>query len=148
MAATTTLTHPDASDLLGGSKVLGPIKEPADLQHAIREGFPYAALESLEAVLGLTHRDLLAVLGTAARTLARRKQGRHLSPLESDRLYRLARVTQLAAEALGGVDKARAWLGRANRSLGGPTPLSLLDTEIGARQVEEALTRINHGMYA
>jgi putative toxin-antitoxin system antitoxin component (TIGR02293 family) len=148
MAAIFPFVGPDAADLLGGPRVLGPVKEEADLQHAIRAGLPYAALEALEAVLDLTHRDLLAVLGTAPRTLARRKQQRHLSPLESDRLYRLARATQRAAETLGGVDQARAWLGRANRALGGHTPLSVLDTEVGARQVEEALTRINYGMYA
>jgi putative toxin-antitoxin system antitoxin component (TIGR02293 family) len=148
MTATSIFVGANAADLFGGAGVLGRFKEPADLQHAIREGLPYAALESLGALLGLAHRDLLAVLGTAPRTLARRKRQRRLSPLESDRLYRLAHITQLAAQTLGNIDRARSWLGRVNRALGGQTPLSVLDTEIGARQVEEVLTRINHGMYA
>jgi putative toxin-antitoxin system antitoxin component (TIGR02293 family) len=49
---------------------------------------------------------------------------------------------------LGGVQAARRWLARHNRSLGGVSPISLLDTDIGCRQVEEALARINHGIYA
>jgi putative toxin-antitoxin system antitoxin component (TIGR02293 family) len=139
---------PDVVYLLGGAKVLGRVKEPRDIQHAIRDGLPYAAFEALAALLELTHRDVTEVVGMAPRTLARRKQGRHLSPIESDRLYRLARITQLAADTLGGVEQARAWLSRANRALGGHAPLSVLDTEIGARQVEEALARINYGMHA
>jgi len=61
---------------------------------------------------------------------------------------RLAHISQLAAQTLGSVETARVWLGRANRALGGNTPLSLLDTEIGARQVEEVLARIDSGMYS
>ena len=139
---------PDVAGLLGGTKVLGRVTAPVDIQHAIRDGLPYAAFEALAAVLELTHSDVTAVLGMAPRTLARRKHDRHLSPIESDRLYRLARVTQHAAETLGGVEQARAWLGRGNRALGGATPLSMLDTEIGARQVEESLVHINYGIHA
>lgn len=146
------VTHPHSAselvDFLGGPRVLGAVKEPGDIQHAIRDGLPFAALEALAGALELTHRDVTEIVGMAPRTLARRKQRQHLSPIESDRLYRIARITQLAAAALGGVEQARAWLNRDNRSLGGHSPLSMLDTEIGARQVEEALVRISYGMYA
>jgi len=135
-------------DFLGGSRVLGPVKEPVDVQDAIRDGLPYAAFEALVDALQLTRRDVTEIIGMASRTLARRKERKHLSPIESDRLYRIARITQIAAETLGGIDEARAWLSRGNRSLGGQRPLRMLDTEIGARQVEEALTRINYGMFA
>jgi uncharacterized protein (DUF2384 family) len=54
----------------------------------------------------------------------------------------------VASASLGGVEVARRWLARDNRSLGGVAPMSLLDTDIGCRQVEEALVRLNFGMYA
>ena len=126
----------------------GPTEEPSDLRRAIRAGLPYSALESIASLLHLSPRDMTAVLGAAPRTLARRKRQRRLSPIESDRLYRLARTLKAAADTLGSMDKARAWLGRPNRALGGAAPLHLLDTEVGARQVEDALTRVNYGMYA
>ena len=148
MATTHSLSAPDVVDFLGGSKVLGSVKDPVDIQDAIRDGLPYAAFEALADMLELTRRDVTEIVGMAPRTLARRKQRQHLSPIESDRLYRIARIMQLAADTLGGVEQAREWLNRSNRSLGGHSPLSMLDTEIGARQVEEALTRINYGMYA
>src|SRR6266545_3261449 len=102
--AATKVNHLDIATFLGGAQVLGPFEEPADIQHAIRAGLPYGALEALADVLELTRTDVTAVLGMAPRTLTRRKQGRHLSPAESDRLYRLARITSLAAEVLGGLD--------------------------------------------
>jgi putative toxin-antitoxin system antitoxin component (TIGR02293 family) len=143
---TTGAVNLDIADLLGGTKVLGPTKELADLQHAIREGLPYAALEALAVALELSHRDIATALGLPR--LGRPTRGRHLSLVASDRLYRLAHVSRLAAEVLGNLDKARTWLGRANRALGGQTPLSMLDTEIGVREVQDVLARINYGMYS
>jgi putative toxin-antitoxin system antitoxin component (TIGR02293 family) len=140
--------EPDVSDLLGGRKVLGPLSEAEDLVRAVRAGLPYASLEALTRALGLDLNAVGAVVGIASRTLARRKHERLLSPVESDRLYRLAYVTHVASAVLGGVEAARRWLSRGNRSLGGVAPMSRLDTDIGCRQVEDALVRLNHGMYA
>jgi putative toxin-antitoxin system antitoxin component (TIGR02293 family) len=134
--------------LLGGRKVLGGITQAAGFVDAVRRGLPYASLEALTGALHADMSTVGAVVGIAARTLARRRQERQLSPIESDRLYRVAYVLHLAASTLGGLDKARVWLQRENRSLGGHTPLSLLDTEIGGRQVEEALLQLTHGIYA
>ena len=134
--------------LLGGRKVLGSASEPENMVAAVRQGLPYASLLSLARELGLDLGDVGAVVGIPARTLARRKLQRALSPIESDRLYRLAYVSHVASATLGGVQAARHWLGRANRSLGGATPISLLDTDVGCRQVEDVLTRLNHGVYA
>src|SRR5437879_10945809 len=100
MATTATALESADADFLGGTQVLGRMTEPADLQDAIRKGLPYTALLALEDILDLAHQDLLAILGTAPRTLARRKQRRRLSPLESDRLFRLAHITHLAARTL------------------------------------------------
>lgn len=147
MATSTNAANLDIADLLGGTKVLGPTKELADLQHAIREGLPYASLEALAAALELSHRDIAGTLGLGPQQ-GRRTQRQHLTLVASDRLYRLAHITRLAAEVLGNLEKTRTWLGRANRALGGQTPLSMLDTEIGAREVEDVLARINYGMYA
>lgn len=136
------------TDLLGGRKVLGRVSEAGDLLRAVRGGLPYASLEALTHRLGLELGAVGAVVGIPARTLARRKHERQLSPVESDRLYRLAYVTHVASAVLGGVEAARTWLSRSNRTLGGAAPMSLLDTDIGCRQVEEVLVRLNYGVYA
>jgi putative toxin-antitoxin system antitoxin component (TIGR02293 family) len=134
-------------ELLGGRRVFGGrITDDEDMQDAVREGLPYGAFEALGRLV--RPKDLVVILGMAIRTLARRKTSRHLTPVESDRLYRIALVTTLAAETLGSLDKAKAWLERENRALGGIAPLRLLDTEIGERKVEDTLRRIAHGVHS
>jgi putative toxin-antitoxin system antitoxin component (TIGR02293 family) len=49
---------------------------------------------------------------------------------------------------LGTKEKAAAWLHRSNRALGHVVPLDLVDTEIGARRVEQVLGRIEYGVYS
>src|SRR3972149_6434704 len=77
--------------LLGGRKALArAVSEPGDIQEAIRKGLPYATFEILMRVLGIRALGLARRLGVAARTLARRKSGGGLWPVESDRLYRIS----------------------------------------------------------
>jgi uncharacterized protein (DUF2384 family) len=49
---------------------------------------------------------------------------------------------------LGSIDKARIWLKTSNRALGCEMPLDLLDTDIGTREVEEVLLRLNYGIFS
>jgi putative toxin-antitoxin system antitoxin component (TIGR02293 family) len=49
---------------------------------------------------------------------------------------------------LGDADKARRWLKAPNRALGGEVPFDLLDTDIGAHQIEDVLMRLNHGIFS
>ena len=51
-----------------------------------------------------------------------------------------------AVSVFGAEDKATTWLQRPNRALNGERPIQLLDTDLGARQVEDVLGRIEHGI--
>jgi putative toxin-antitoxin system antitoxin component (TIGR02293 family) len=112
-----------------------------------REGLPYGALSALISAYDLDLRTLPSSR-TPARTLARRKRERRLHPDESDRLFRVARIATLAEEGLGGREQAARWLKRPNRALGNAVPLDHLDTDLGAREVEDILARISHGVYS
>ena len=94
---------------------------------------------------GLTLRELAAALDLSPRSLQRRRGAGRLARYESDRLYRLARIVALADEFLGNHERAIRWLKRPNRALGGVAPIAAIDTEIGARQVENILGRIAYG---
>jgi len=94
---------------------------------------------------GLTLRELSAALDLSPRSLQRRRHSGRLAPYESDRLYRLARIVVLAGDRIGGPEMAMRWLKRPNRALGGLPPLAALETELGARQVENVLGRIAYG---
>jgi putative toxin-antitoxin system antitoxin component (TIGR02293 family) len=131
---------------LGGKRTLGRVlASEDDMRDAIREGFPSAVMERLTRTSGLTLKELADALDLSPRSLQRRRHSGRLARYESDRLYRFARILALAGEFLGDHDKAIHWLKRPNRALGGIAPVAALDTELGARQVENVLGRIAYG---
>jgi len=133
-------------EALGGRKVLKRrIANLDELRETVKAGLPYASLEALIGKFGLAREEAAAALHLPQRTIARRKKEQKLRSDESDRLLRLARVGAQAAATLGSEQKAAQWLRRPNRALGNLAPLDLIDSDIGARQVEEVLGQIEHG---
>jgi len=134
---------------LGGKKVLkADLTSDLDLAQAIHDGLPTRAADAVLAS-GLLEPAELYELVIPRRTLAHRKEKRQrLTPEQSDRLARVVRVIARAEEALGDEDKAARWLRKPNRGLAGRHPIELLDSDVGARMVEQLLTRIEHGVYS
>jgi putative toxin-antitoxin system antitoxin component (TIGR02293 family) len=131
---------------LGGKRTLGrSLSSDRDMREAVRAGFPPAVVEKLMQASGLTLKELAGALDLSPRSLQRRRRSGKLAGFESDRLYRLARLVAIANEYLGDSERARCWLKRPNRALGGLAPVAALDTEVGARQVENILGRIAYG---
>lgn len=131
---------------LGGRAVLGrPLRTERELQTAIREGFPQAVVQEVMQAAGLTLKELADTLDLSTRSLQRRRHEGRLARYESDRLYRLARIIALAKLYIGDKAAATRWLKRRNRALGGQVPLDVIDTELGARAVEQLLGRIAYG---
>lgn len=136
-------------ETLGGKSVLKRnISSETQLREAVREGLPYETLATVIEKLGIKANQVSAVIQLPLRTIARRKKEKRLEPDESDRLVRLARIGALAKYVLGNEQKASIWLHERNRALGGIAPLDILDTDIGTRQVEEVLGRIEYGVYS
>ena len=136
----------DLVEALGGKKVFKRrIVNVDQLRETVKAGLPYASLEALIGKFGLAREEAAAALHLPQRTIARRKKEQKLQADESDRLLRLARVSAQAAATLGSDEKAVQWLRRTNRALGNRAPLDLIDSDIGTRQVEEVLGRIEHG---
>jgi putative toxin-antitoxin system antitoxin component (TIGR02293 family) len=140
----------DIVEALGGRKVLGQsIRQPGELAQLVRKGLPASAVTALARKLEVGNGVLSRTLGIPVRTLTRRLgQGALLTSAESDRTVRLARLYAHAVEMIGDADKAIEWLRTPNRALGGERPLDQLDTDPGARQVEDVLGRIAYGVYS
>jgi len=131
---------------LGGEAAVGRrIRTGHDLSAAIQEGFSHSVVAALVEITGFTLQEVADSLDLSLRSLQRRKHEGRLARYESDRIYRLARVIALAEHFIGSHEKAIVWLKRPNHVLGGVPPLTLLATEIGARQVENVLGRIGYG---
>lgn len=138
------------AEILGGRRVLGKaIKKPDDLAHLVRKGLPAGSLTALAEKLHVGNSVLSRKLGIPQRTLTRRlSQASSLTPSESDRTVRMARVYANAVEMIGDEEKAVEWMSAPNRALGGTRPLDQLDTDTGARMVEDILGRIAYGVYS
>jgi putative toxin-antitoxin system antitoxin component (TIGR02293 family) len=144
------MTSQSIADVLGGKKVLGrSIKSLTDLAELVREGLPASSVLVLAQKLDLGNAALSRKLGIPQRTMTRRlSQHSRLSAAESDRTVRLARVYATAVEMIGNQEKAVEWLRTPNRALAGERPLDQLDTDLGAREVEDVLGRIAYGVYS
>lgn len=143
------MTAEAVAKALGGTKVLhAEVHSDLDLVAAAMNGIS-AEAASVIVESGLLAADELYSLVIPRRTFDRRREdNRPLTVVEADRLLRAVRVVVRAIDALGSTEKARIWLRTANRSLRGLVPISLLETDIGARMVEQTLGRIEHGVHS
>lgn len=117
------------------------------LIETVRAGLAYSELEVLQTTLGLPMEQLASLVGLSRATLQRRKKtSGKLSLVQSDRVVRLAKLMGKAIDVLEGQDNARQWMMTPQHGLGGAIPLEYADTEVGAREVENLLGRIEHGV--
>jgi putative toxin-antitoxin system antitoxin component (TIGR02293 family) len=133
--------------VLGGAKVVGrSVRSSEELAERVREGLPFAALVALMEQYGISRGVLSGILHLSARNFLRRREQKRLSPDESDRLYRLARVIAHANRVFEDPEASADWIQSPNAALGQQQPLALLDTDIGVQQVDQILGRIEHGI--
>lgn len=121
--------------------------ETAQLHSRGREGLSYEAFEQLRRVLDLPASRTAELLRIPSRTLARRKKAKKFDPEESDRLIRLSRLVGLALQLFeGNVEETRSWLMAPYSALADQAPLKFATTEIGAREVENLIGRLEQGI--
>jgi len=123
-------------------------EHPHGVIRRIQKGFPFRELQMLQNTIDMPLEQLAAKLLISRSTLQRRKAAGRLSPDESDKVVRFSRLLTQATDLFGDIDKARAWLKHPQRGLGGAIPLDYAETEIGAREVEKLLGRIDYGVYS
>lgn len=135
--------------LLGGAEVLhAQPRTVMDWIPLVRRGLPAASVEAISRLTRTAQSELARALAIPERTLARRKREGLLSAEESAKFVRFARVVERAEEVFEEGAPALAWLKTENPALGDVTPLSLLDTDLGADTVLDMLGRIEHGVFA
>lgn len=129
-------------------KIVASDFTPSKLIEVLRIGLPVQELHDLQASLNVPMEKLFPMLGISKATLHRRKAGGRLGPAESDRVVRFARLMGKAVEVLESEGNARQWLTSPQFGLGGAVPLDYAETEVGAREVEDLLGRIEYGVYS
>lgn len=134
-------------EVLGGLRALKrEIRTTADLAEAVETGLPLASLGIVvRRVAGegrqateLTHR-------VVPKTTLQRRHDR-LSPDESQRLERLARLTALAERVWDDPEPAHEFLVSSQPQLGGERPVDLIRTDLGTRLVEDLLWSLEYSL--
>ena len=143
-----TAVHSALLTLLGGRRRLGAGNvDPVGLA---RMGLPADAYQSLIQWLGLTVAEQAQLFGVAPRSVSRLpKRKKPLNRLVSDRALRVARI---GAELMYLWDSdevhVQRWLREPNQALENETPLALMDTDAGIREVENVVNHIKYGVVA
>jgi putative toxin-antitoxin system antitoxin component (TIGR02293 family) len=119
------------------------------IHKAIMDGISISVVDALKNELNFNDNEMADVLGTSQSTLLRwRKSHKDLDIPASERLVRFARILEIATAVLDDKLRAWSWLKRPQFGLGGKVPIELMKSETGAREVENLLMRIEHGVLA
>lgn len=129
-------------------QALGGGHSITDMVQMISRGFPSGKVTRLAAQYEIPEALLQRTLHISPSTYQRRKRGGRFTADESDRFVRLAGLYGMAEDVLGSKHDASEWVSTPNRSLGGVSPAEFAITETGAREVEDLLGRIAHGVAA
>jgi putative toxin-antitoxin system antitoxin component (TIGR02293 family) len=123
---------------------------PLDLAAAVARGLPVGAVDRVCTRFAPGDRSLRNRIVPKA-TLARRRRvrGQRLSAEESDRIARLARLWAFAFDVWGSEAAAQRFFAEPHPLLGGRIPRDVaIETEVGARAVEDILGRLKYGSAA
>jgi putative toxin-antitoxin system antitoxin component (TIGR02293 family) len=123
------------------------LSDPAEIVKRVGEGFSFHALERFQKATRIPTDDLAEVVAIKPRTLHRRKREGRLDPEESDRLLRVSRVFARALDLFeGDADAARRWFYAPARALGGERPIDFARTDLGSREIEALIDRLEQGV--
>jgi putative toxin-antitoxin system antitoxin component (TIGR02293 family) len=121
---------------------------PERLVRLVQRGLAMCELESLRQALGLPIEQVASMVGMSKATFHRRQREGKLTTDESDKVVRVARLLGHANAVFGSKEAGREWLTHPQHGLGGAMPLKYAETEVGAREVENLLGRIEYGVYS
>lgn len=120
---------------------------PRVIERAVEHGLPRHALRHVAEHLAGGDKAKVAALEWAVvpkTTLERRLT--HLSPQESERTERIARLFVHATRALGTAAEAREFMTTAHPMLDGRSPFDATKTDLGTRRTEHVLHALEYGL--
>lgn len=132
---------------LGGHKVLREkVLTVADLERAVGNGLPFAALKHVVRHFSERQKTRVQQIVMPRSTLQRREEEGRLRPAESERLERIARLATLAEQVWESPDEAQRFLTTPHPMLDNQAPLDLAASDLGTRRVETLLWKLEHSL--
>ena len=114
---------------------------------SVKQGYKFSTFSALSHSLAVPHGTLARVTGISATTLHRREQQGNLGIKESERVYLLGSLFELAVKVLGSTASARDWFKTPQGALDNETPLEHSTTLPGADEVRDLLMAMEYGVY-
>ncbi len=134
-----------SSETAGDSRIRPPTA--ALIEIAVEQGLPRRAFRLVADRLAGNDRGRIASLEWSVvprTTLERRTQ--QLSPQESERTERVARLFVHARRSLGSEAEAREFMTTPHPLLGGRSPIDAARTDLGTRRTEQILNALEYGL--
>jgi putative toxin-antitoxin system antitoxin component (TIGR02293 family) len=125
----------------------GAAPSPVVIEQAVESGLPRAALRHLAERIAGPDRSRVTALEwrVVPRTTLERRE-RRLSPQESERTERVARLFVHARRALGSEAEARTFMTEPHPELDGRSPVEAARTDLGTRRAEQILNALEYGL--
>ena len=143
-------SYPDVlkvAQALGGPKILRKnVFTVADLERAVGNGLPFAALKHVVRHFPERQKTRVQQIVVPRSTLQRREEEGKLRPAESERLERIARLGTLAEQVWESPDEAQRFLTTPHPMLGNEAPIDLAASDLGTRRVETLLWKLEHSL--
>lgn len=130
---------------LKGRRATSP--SPVFIEKAVERGLPRESLQHVaEAIAGGDKAKASALeRGVVPKTTLERRETK-LSPQESERTERIARIFVHARRALGTEIEAREFMTSSHPELDGRSPFEAAKTDLGARRAEQILNALEFGL--
>ena len=129
-----------------------PTKNPTTKQNLnqiikkLNQGLPISSFNTLKETLNIPQKELNQHLNLSEATLSRRQKKGFFTKDESEKIYRYLEILDKATELFENQSKASDWLKKPAIALNNQTPLSYAQTEQGAREVLNLITRLEYGV--
>jgi putative toxin-antitoxin system antitoxin component (TIGR02293 family) len=128
-----------------GRRVSSP--SPAAIEKAVEVGLPRQALRHVAELIAGGDKAKASALerGVVPKTTLERRENR-LSPQESERTERIARLFVHARRAIGTEAEAREFMTASHPELDGRSPIEAARTDLGTRRTEQILNALEYGL--
>ncbi len=147
MKRSVSVSPDQVARILGGERVLGRrIRTLEQLRRAVEAGLPVAALSRVAEHVASYDVDAAAVKYRIVPKATLHRRDTRLTLEESERLERLARITALAESVWEDAALAHEFLTNPQPQLEGMRPIDLTRSDLGARQVEQLLMKIEYAL--
>ena len=123
------------------------VQDNRAMAQRVEEGLPVAEIVQFGKLAGFSTEELARLIRIPPRTYARRIASKaRLKVPEGERAVRIMRLFERAKQVFGTDENTRRWFDSKVLALGRKTPLEYAQTEPGAREVENIIGRIEHGI--